>query len=81
MEPVYQFECEGARAVIFARNQPGLEPLPALIFQDGTVLTEWSFSEDDRARIARGENLRLWIWTGGHLLQPVAIEITDEHQG
>ncbi len=92
MIPVDQFDTEGATRVVFAENQPQYIPLPALVFHDGKVLTEWSFSEEERAAIARGENLRLWIWKGhvrqcghcGHrepaLLQPLALEVTDERK-
>ena len=69
------------RAVVFAGKQPQYLPLPALLYQDGKVCTEWAFSEEERQRIARGENLRLWIWTFGSLLQPVGLEVTDEHHG
>jgi hypothetical protein len=78
MQPVEQFELEGTRAVVFAANQPQYQLLPALVFPDGKVLTEWAFSDAERALVARGENLRLWIWTGGQLLQPVALALTDE---
>jgi hypothetical protein len=67
-----------ARAVTFAADQPEYAPLPALVFPDGSVLTEWTFTEEERTLIARGENLRLWIWPFGCPLQPVALVITDE---
>jgi hypothetical protein len=81
MIPVEQFETDGTQLVVFAKDQAEYTPLPALVFPDGKVLTEWSFSEEERAAIARGENLRLWIWTFGRLLQPVALEVTDERKG
>lgn len=79
--------------VIFARDQPEYAPLPALAYPDGTILIEWSFSEEERARIARGENLRHWVWLprsvrcphchqdAPALFAPVKLEITNEHQG
>lgn len=81
MQPVEQFEAEGARLVVFAKDQPQYLPLPANLFPDGKVLTEWTFTEEERALIARGENIRLWIWTFGQPLQPVALEVTDERKG
>lgn len=81
MDPVDQFEVDGTRLVIFAKDQPEYRPLPALLYPDGKVLTEWSFTEEERAAVARGENLRLWIWTGNRPLQPVALEVTDERKG
>jgi hypothetical protein len=67
-----------SRPVVFAKDQPEYEPLPALIFSDGKVLTEWQLTEEERARILAGENIRLWIWTCGQPLQPVALEITGK---
>lgn len=81
MQPVEQFEVEGAQRVVFAKDQPEYIPLPALVFPDGTILTEWQPSEEERAAIARGENIRLWIWTCGRTLQPVALDVTDERKG
>lgn len=81
MDPVEQFPIDGYTAITFARDQPQYRALPALIDRDGIVLTEWQPTEEERARLARGENVRLWIWTFGTPLQPVALEVTDEHQG
>lgn len=79
MEAVEQLAVEGVDAVVFARDQPDYLPLPALVYPDGTVLTEWSFSEEERSLIARGENLRLWIFRPPHApLQPVKLELTNE---
>jgi hypothetical protein len=81
---------DGVQAVTFARDQPEYDPLPALLYPDGTVLTEWAFTDEERALIARGENLRLWIIKGlftrcSHCnqanptyLQPVKLELTHE---
>ena len=68
------------RFVEIAKDQPEYRTLPALVYKDGKILTEWSLTEDERARLIRGENLRLWIWSFGQPLQPVALEVTDEHQ-
>jgi hypothetical protein len=78
MIPVEQLDMGDGRAITFAKDQPPYTPLPALVFPDGKVLIEWSFSEAERAAIAKGENLRHWIWTGGTPLQPIALEITNE---
>lgn len=92
MKPVEQFPYEGSTAVTFAKDQPQYDPLPALVFQDGAVLTEWELSEEERAAILAGENIRLWIWLHPHRcprcshvdaprLQPVALALTDERKG
>jgi hypothetical protein len=90
MTPVDQLPLDGVEAVSFAKDQDEFETLPALLYPDGTVLTEWSFSEEERAAIARGENLRLWIVKGlthrcpncqhhaPALLTPLKLELTHE---
>lgn len=65
---------------VIAQDQPQCTPLPALIYRDGKVLTEWRLTEEERDRIARGENIRLWIWPFGLPLQPILIEVTDEQK-
>lgn len=66
------------RYVVLAKDQPEYNPLPALIFADGVVMTEWELTEEERLRLVRGERLRLWIWTFGQPLQPVALEVTKD---
>lgn len=70
---------EGGRAVVFAKDQPQYIPLPAIVCPDGSVLTEWQLTEDERARLVAGEAIRLTIWTFGRPLQPVMLEVTSEH--
>lgn len=81
MKPIEQFPMPGTHPVIFAKDQPEYDPLPALVLPDGAVLTEWELSEEERAAVTRGENIRLWIWPCGHPLQPVMLTLTDERQG
>ena len=77
------------RFVEIAKDQPQYQTLPALVYTDGKVLTEWTLTEAERVAIARGENIRLWIWVypprcevchtiGQPRLQPVALEVTSE---
>lgn len=67
------------RRVVFAKDQPGYEPLPALVFRNGKVLTEWSLTPEEREAIARGANLRLWIWKFNQPLQPVALQVATTY--
>lgn len=69
------------RPVIFAQDQPEYEPLPARLCADGRVMTEWQLSEDERALIARGENVRLTLLTFGAPLQPILIHVTTPEGG
>ncbi len=71
----------GAKRVVFAKDQPQYTPLPAILFDDGKICTEWRLTEEERTLILNGENLRLWIWTYGHPLQPVALEVTNPENG
>jgi hypothetical protein len=66
------------RVVVFAKDQPQYLPLPALVFEDGKILTEWTLTEEERQRLIRGEALRLWVWTFNQPLQPVMLEVTSE---
>lgn len=60
---------EGAN-VTFAKDQPQYIQLPAYLDEDGTVITEWEFSDEERARIAKGENIRISTLTFNQALQP-----------
>jgi hypothetical protein len=66
------------RVAVFAKDQPQYFLLPALIFEDGKILTEWTLTEEERQRLIRGEALRLWVWTFNQPLQPVMLEVTSE---
>lgn len=90
MVAVEQLAFEGTEAVVYAKDQDAFQPLPALLYPDGTVLTEWSFTEEERAQIAQGENLRLWICKPHTItcptcgipascpLHPIKLELTHE---
>jgi len=64
--------------VVYAEDQPEYIPLPARKTDDGRVITEWSLTEEERLRIAHGENIRLTLLTFNQPLQPVLIEVTAE---
>jgi len=90
MEAVTPFvEYQNSRAVVFGENQPEYTPLPALVFADGKVLIEWTFSPEERAAIARGENLRHYIWRtstcphcgGPRHFDPVLLEVASDQHG
>ena len=46
-----------ARHVVFAKDQPEYIPLPALVFEDGKIMTEWSLTETERLRLIAGERV------------------------
>ena len=63
--------------VVYAKDQPEYQPLPVVRIEgpEGQVVTRWALSEDERARIAAGQDVYLWICTFGKALQPVLLEI------
>jgi len=89
MEPIPPLQVPlGARAVIIAEDQPEYFPIPALIFDDGRVLIEWSFTPEERQAIACGENLRHEIYRSlrcacgrPRLFEPLRFTVTTELHG
>lgn len=66
---------------VFAKNQPGVDPLTARVFADGKIYSEWTPTPEEVStlmlQLATGHpvRIRLWQWTFGCLLQPVALEV------
>lgn len=77
MTPVEPRPREGAEAVVFAKDQPEYIPLPANVTPDGLVMTEWEPTATELAHLCAGARVRLWVWTAGHPLQPVALDVVD----
>lgn len=71
---------EGGRLVVFAKTQPEYIPLPASVDANGLVMTEWALSAEDLAAVLNGGRVRLWVWTHGNPLQPVALQVVDATQ-
>jgi len=47
---------------------------------NGQVFTSvWQFTDEERERIAKGENIALHVWAAGH--PPVALAVTDATLG
>src|SRR5262245_58916657 len=65
---------EEIEEIIIAEDQPPYKPLPAIVGEDGTVLTRWKCSIWDRLRILLTGNIYLWIMTFGNQLQPVQLD-------
>jgi len=89
MEVVEPFETEGCVKVIIAEHQHEYAPIHALVYPDGVVLIEWAFTTEEREAIARGENLRHWIWRTlrcrkcgePHYFEPLKLEVTAQRHG
>lgn len=60
-------------AVTYAENQTEYVPLPVVRLEgeEGRVISRWSLTVDERARIAAGEDFFLEQLTFGEPLQPI----------
>ena len=78
MEPV-DFELEQTAflpphdLVTYAKDQPEYRPLPVarLHGAEGRVISRWTLTAEERARIAAGEDLYIELLTFGRPLQPI----------
>jgi hypothetical protein len=62
--------------VTFGENQPDYEPLPALMFPDGEVLTCWQLSDEEIENIVKTKKIYIKQLTFKKPLQPL-LPITD----
>lgn len=72
----------GALEVTLAEDQLEYKPLVAAVYETEAgarvLLTRWRFSDEDRARIAAGEDLYLGVMTFGQPLQPLMVGVGPE---
>lgn len=72
----------GAQEVTVAEDQPEYIKYPAALYQtkEGTLclLSRWTFTDEEREMIARGEDLFVGILTGGRPVQPVIFQVGPE---
>lgn len=57
--------------IIFAKDQPEYQPLPALRMPDGEVITCWQFSDDEWERMSKNRCFYLSQLTFNGALQPI----------
>lgn len=81
MMPIEPIIHEGARLVVFAKDQPQYIPLPASVDDQGCVMTEWELTTEELDRLLCGGRIRLWIHTFHRPLQPVSLEVVDPECG
>jgi hypothetical protein len=81
MQPVEPALHEGAKLVVFAKDQPQYISLPASVDAGGCVMTEWELTEVELDRLLCGGRIRLWVHTFHHPLQPVMLEVVDPEYG
>lgn len=74
----------GAPEIAIAEEQAQYLTLTAAVYGDNgangpiTVLTRWRMSDEDRSRIAAGEDVFLAVQTFGNPLQPVLMQVGSE---
>jgi len=61
--------------IIFAKDQPEFQPLPAYRTQDGTVLTRWKLTLKERLRVLVSGDIYHWQMTCGYALQPILLQV------
>lgn len=72
---------DGTMGVVYAKDQPQYNPLPARVDAAGVVITEWEPTADELERLLQGGRLRLWIHTHLQPLQPVSLEVIESACG
>jgi len=60
--------------VVFGKDQPEYQPLPALRLEDGTVITCWELSEEDLEKIRLSKKIYLEQLTFNRPLQPILLK-------
>ncbi len=69
----------GAPEIMLAEEQEEYKTVCAAVIthDDGTIaiMTRWKFNDDERERIAEGEDLYLRLFTFGQPMNPIHIEV------
>jgi len=77
MKPITPALHQNGRLVVFAKDQPEYDPLPASVDAEGLVMTEWELTAEELATIVNGGRIRLWVYTFNRALQPVMLEVVE----
>jgi hypothetical protein len=59
--------------VCYAKDQPQYLPLPAVKLEDGSILTRWVLSEDEKRQILEQGYIYLEVLTFNRPLQPLRL--------
>lgn len=72
----------GAPELTLAEEQEEYLPLTVACYETDrgspALLSRWRLSDEDRERIAAGEDVYLLVVTGGAPMQPVAVQVGPE---
>jgi hypothetical protein len=90
MTPVEPSLHEGGFLIVFAKDQPQYQPLPASVDLQGTVMTEWEPTAEELQALLTGGRIRLWVLHAfgahtcpscrhevPHLLSPSRLEVIE----
>lgn len=72
---------DGGTLIVFAKDQPEYQPLPASVDANGLVMTEWEPTEDERHALMLGGRVRIWLHTFNRPLQPIRVEVAEPECG
>jgi hypothetical protein len=64
------------REVVFGKDQPQYQPLPAVI-EHGLVTTRWKLTWREKLQVALTGNLWLSLLTFNHPLQPIKLSVYE----
>jgi hypothetical protein len=56
---------EGSRAVVIAEHQAEYRDLPSIRTPNGYVITRWTLTNEERAAVARGEDVFITLLSHG----------------
>lgn len=56
---------DGSRAVVIAEHQSEFNNLPSIRTPDGQVITRWTFTDEERLAIVRGEDVYITLLSDG----------------
>ena len=74
----------GAPEVTIAEEQEDYAPLTVAVYGDNAelgprqLLSRWTFTPEERARIAAGEDLYVGLLTFGQPMQPISVQVGAE---
>ena len=64
--------------IVFGKDQPEYKPLPALVFQDGEVVTCWKLSWKELLKVVFTRKIYLSVQTFHRPLQPLYMTVNKE---
>lgn len=75
IDPLLPTKPAGTTKVIFAKDQPEYNPLPAEVTPAGAVVTRWAPTAEERALLVAGVDVYVSQLTFGTPLQPLLVTV------